>query len=78
MTQFSVRRALGLGRIAILVLGIGARTTIHGLALVIRAAELDGAVRRVADLPTTTVTARRILVPAGDVMLNARVVRLSG
>jgi dienelactone hydrolase len=62
-----VRRWKFLGGVAVLaallLLGISARDDIHGLTLVIRAADLHGNLRRLADLDTVRIRERPVDVP---------------
>ena len=49
-----------------------ARPYIHGLSFVIRAADVQGTPRRIADLDTTTEREREIVIPTGRGPLRAR------
>ena len=50
-----------------------ARPYVHGLSFVIRAADMDGLARRAADLDTTAVHARELVIPTARGPLRARV-----
>jgi len=50
-----------------------ARPYLHRLAFVVRAAEMQGTVRRVADLDATAIADREIVIPAAKGPLRARV-----
>ena len=49
--------------VALAALALLVRPYLHGLSFVVRAAELQGAPRRVADFDTTRVTEREITIP---------------
>jgi dienelactone hydrolase len=68
------RRLLALSVVLAALAGTAliARPYIHGLSFVIRAAEMQGAPRRVADLDTTRVTEREITIPTRRGPLRAR------
>jgi pimeloyl-ACP methyl ester carboxylesterase len=55
-----------------------ARPYLHGLSFVIRAAEVQGTARRVADFDTTRVTEREISIPTRRGPLRARLYEPSG
>lgn len=59
-------------------LAIIARPYVHGLSFVIRAAEMQGAPRRVADLDTTRVSAREITIPTRRGPMRARLYEPAG
>lgn len=58
--------------IAILLLAVPARREIHGLTLVLRAADLHGIVRRVADLDTVRIQERFLDIPFRAGSIRAR------
>jgi dienelactone hydrolase len=58
---------------ATLLLGAAVRPHIHGLALVIRAADLQGLSRRLADLDAVPVRERIVSLPLGTASTRARV-----
>ena len=68
------RRLLALSVVLAALAGTAliARPYIHGLSFVIRAAEMQGAPRRVADLDTTRVSEREITIPTRRGPLRAR------
>ena len=69
-----VRRTLvAVAAIALLLSGIAARPYVHGLSLVVRAANLHGFVRRVADLDTVPEVERVVLVRTPRASMRARV-----
>ena len=49
-----------------------ARSYVHGLSLVVRAADLEGRLRRVAKLNTTAVGRSELQIPVGGAILRAR------
>jgi hypothetical protein len=55
-----------------------ARPYVHGVSFVIRAAEMQGAARRVADLDTTRISEREIMVPTRRGPMRARLYEPSG
>jgi hypothetical protein len=55
-----------------------ARPYVHGLSFVIRAAEIQGLARRVADLDTTPVREREIAIPTRRGPMRARIYEPSG
>jgi pimeloyl-ACP methyl ester carboxylesterase len=55
-----------------------ARPYVHGLSFVIRAAEMQGTPRRLADLDTTRVTTREIMIPTRRGPMRARLYEPSG
>jgi dienelactone hydrolase len=59
--------------IGILLLGISARHIVHGFTLVVRAADLHGTIRRLADLDTVPVRERLVSAPVGTRALRVRV-----
>ena len=59
--------------IALAVSGLAARPYIHGLSLVIRAVNLHGFVRQLADLDTVGVTERLVHAPLGHASTRVRV-----
>ena len=65
--------SIGVAVIVILLLGIIARHDVHGFTLVVRAADLHGVVRRLADLNTVPVRERLVSVPLRDTSIRARV-----
>ena len=64
---------IGVGMIAVLLLGISARRDIHGLTLVVRAADLQGVGRRLADFDTVRIRERVVDVPMRARWMRARV-----
>lgn len=64
---------VGVAVVAVLLLGIPARRDAHGLSLVVRAADLQGFVRRVADLDTVPVSERLVHVPVQQASIRARI-----
>lgn len=75
-----VRRCalIGIGVVAALWLGLASQRYIDGLSLVIRAADLHGVVRRMADLDTVAVTERLVVVPLREISVRARVYAPAG
>ena len=65
--------SIGAAVIAMLLLGITALDDVHGLSLVVRAADLHGVLRRLADLDTVPVRERLVGVPDRDARIRARV-----
>src|SRR2546430_492089 len=62
--------------IVVVALGLGAAPTVHGLSFVVRAADLHGVLRRVADLSTDTVHESILTIPiAPGQSIRARVFR---
>jgi pimeloyl-ACP methyl ester carboxylesterase len=64
---------VGAGLIAILLLGRAARQDIHGLTLVLRAANLQGIGRRLADFDTVRIREQLVDVPIRAGSIRARV-----
>jgi len=64
---------IGVAVIAVLLLGASARRDVHGLTLVVRAADLHGVVRRLADLDTVPIRERLVDVPLRGGSMRARV-----
>lgn len=64
--------------IALAALALIARPYVHGLSFVIRAAEMQGAARRVADLDTTAVAEREISIPTRRGPMRGRLYLPSG
>jgi len=64
--------------VALLALTLITRPYLHGLSFVIRAAEMQGTPRRLADLDTTGVTARDITIPTRRGPIRARLYEPSG
>ena len=64
--------------VALSVLAVIARPYVHGLSFVIRAAELSGTPRRIADLDTTAVTTREITIPTRRGPMRARLYEPAG
>ena len=58
--------------IALAALALLVRPYLHGLSFVVRAAEMNGAARRAADLDTTAVAAREMTVPTRRGPMRAR------
>ena len=69
---------IGLAVVAILLLGIAARRYVHGFTLVVRAADLHGSVRRVADLDTVRISERIVRVRVKDTSIRARLYAPAG
>lgn len=59
--------------VAVLLLGITARRDVHGLSLVVRAADFHGFVRRLADLDTVPITRRLTRIPVQHASIRARI-----
>jgi hypothetical protein len=80
MRPMRVRRLFALLVVATALLGAAliARPYIHGLSFVIRAAEMQGAARRVADFDTTGVTEREIAIPTRRGPMRARLYEPAG
>jgi hypothetical protein len=70
--------ALALVLASLLGAALIVRPYIHGLSFVIRAAELQGSPRRVADLDTTQVAAREITIPTRRGPMRGRLYEPSG
>jgi dienelactone hydrolase len=68
-------RALRFAAVVVALAGatLIARPYLHGLSFVIRAADMQGTARRVADLDTTPVLERDVTVPVGHTAMRARV-----
>jgi dienelactone hydrolase len=64
---------IGIAVIALLLLAIPARRAVHGLTLVVRAAELHGIVRRIADLDTVQIRERLVIIPLRGASMRGRV-----
>lgn len=64
--------------IALAVLVLITRPYVHGVSFVIRAAEMQGAARRVADLDTTRISEREITIPTRRGPMRARLYEPSG
>lgn len=64
---------IGVAVIAALLLGISARRHVHGLALVVRAGDLHGIVRRLADLDSVPIRERLVNAPLRAGSMGARV-----
>ena len=75
MPPMRARRLLALVLALAALLGAAfiARPYVHGLSFVIRAAEMQGRLRRAADLDTTTVREREISIPTTSGAVRARV-----
>ena len=69
---------IGVAVAAVLLLGIPARRVFHGFSLVVRAGDLHGVARRVADLDTVPITERLVRVPLRDLSIRARVYAPAG
>lgn len=65
--------SIGVAVAVILLLGLPARRTFHGFSLVVRAGDLHGVARRIADLDTVPITERLVRVPLRDLSVRARV-----
>lgn len=68
-------RLFRLTALAVAVVGLGfvTRPYVHGLSFVIRAADMQGTARRVADVDTTSVTVRETTIPTSRGSMRARV-----
>jgi dienelactone hydrolase len=64
---------IGIAVCAVLLLGISTRQWLHGLTLVVRAADLHGVVRRFADLDTVPIQERLVNPPLRAGSMRARV-----
>jgi pimeloyl-ACP methyl ester carboxylesterase len=80
MRSMRARRLFALLTVVVALLGAAliARPYLHGLSFVIRAAEMQGPPRRVADLDTTRVTTREITIPTRRGPMRARLYEPSG
>jgi dienelactone hydrolase len=80
MRSMRARRLFALLTVAAALLGAAliARPYLHGLAFVIRAAEMEGTPRRLADLDTTSVTTRDIAIPTRRGPMRARLYQPTG
>jgi dienelactone hydrolase len=63
---------------ALIALAAIARPYLHGVSFVVRAAEMDGTIRRVADLDTVTVRTRELSIPTARGPMRARLYEPSG
>jgi hypothetical protein len=57
---------------ALIALAAMARPYVHGLSFVVRAAEMDGRVRRIADFDTAAVRTRELSIPTARGPMRAR------
>jgi dienelactone hydrolase len=64
---------IGVAVVASLLVGVTARRYVHGFTLVVRAADLHGPVRRVADLDTVRIGERIVRASLTDTSIRARV-----
>ena len=64
---------IGVAVVATLSVGITARRDVHGFTLVVRAADLHGPVRRIADLDTVRIGERIVRAQLKDTSIRARV-----
>ncbi len=80
MRVMRARRLLALLIVLAALVGTAliARPYVHGLSFVIRAAELQGAPRRAADLDTTGVSEREITIPTRRGPMRARIYEPAG
>jgi dienelactone hydrolase len=80
MPFMRVRRLLAILLVMVALLGAAliTRPYLHGLSVVIRAAEMQGTARRVADLDTTRVTEREISIPTRRGPMRARLYEPAG
>ena len=80
MRVMRVRRLLTLLMVIAALVGAAliARPYVHGLSFVVRAAEMQGAARRVADLDTARVSEREISIPTRRGPMRARLYEPSG
>lgn len=65
--------AIGVAMVAILLPGVTARRYLHGFTLVVRAADLHGPLRRVADADTVRISERSLRARLKDASIRARV-----
>ncbi|MBW8867546.1 MAG: hypothetical protein JF610_09480, partial [Acidobacteria bacterium] len=73
------RLAASLFAIAFVIGGfVVARPYLHGLAFVLRAADIDGRIRRVADLDAVPVHTRELAIPTARGPMRARVYEPEG
>jgi dienelactone hydrolase len=63
----------GIAFVIILLFGITAQRYVHGFTLVVRAADLHGPVRRIADLDTVRISERIVRARIKDISIRARV-----
>ena len=59
--------------VAVLLVGLTVRRYVHGFTLVVRAADLQGPIRRIADIDAVRISERTIRVPIKDPSIRARV-----
>ena len=80
MREMRVRRLLALLLVLAALLGAAsiARPYIHGVSFVVRAAEMQGTPRRIADLDTTRVSEREISIPTRRGAMRARLYEPAG
>ena len=80
MREMRVRRLLALLLVLASLLGAAsiARPYIHGVSFVVRAAEMRGTPRRLADLDTTRVSEREISIPTRRGAMRARLYEPAG
>src|SRR5690348_1525061 len=64
--------------VAIACAALIARPYVHGLAFVVRAAEIDGRLRRIADLDAVPVHTREVSIPAAGGPMRGRVYEPEG
>jgi dienelactone hydrolase len=75
MTRRRAQFGAALGALLLLASGIAIRDDVHGFTLLARAADLQGPLRRLADLDTVTVDERSIEVALPDAIFRGRVFR---
>jgi dienelactone hydrolase len=72
------RLALVVLAIVVIVFALATRPQVHGLSLVVRAADLQGLARLAADRDTVGVTERMVVVPDDHVPMRARIYTPNG
>jgi hypothetical protein len=63
---------IGVAVMAILLAGLAARHYVHGFTLVVRAADLNGSIRRIADLDTVPIVESTVSARLKDVSVRVR------
>ena len=64
---------VAIAALAVLPLSVGVRREVHGLSLVVRAADWHGLSRQLADLDTVRITERLIRIPVPQESIRARI-----
>ena len=64
---------VAIAALAVLPLSVGVRREVHGLSLVVRAADWHGLARQLADLDTVRITERLIRIPMPQESIRARI-----